>query len=189
MKWIDAIKNRTQADVTNRMTKGFFNISDWTRIYNNSQIANQIVVLLWKRAVQFLTLTTPTSTTIPSVDNINHLVENIETARIASGLPNLLIGPIKHDYLSGSNAITPTYEDVNSWESSLDIIRDATARAAEYSMFCGVPRLGQMRFWQSQFRQFPGFAQPVANPVRHARSNISNCGSGILRQNGFRRYV
>jgi hypothetical protein len=186
MAWTEPIYDRVLADITNKTSKGFFNVADWVRINGNTQIVNALINVLKSLNITFDTLTPPTIATIPNIDDVNDFVDNIERIRAASGVP-LATGlvALKNDYTSGG--ITPDYTTVNDWERDLDLLRSYLIKAAYFTPYCGVPSVGQTRFWQVRFRRFP-FAAPD-NSIRSPRAGVAICGSGLQRQNNFRRYV
>jgi hypothetical protein len=189
MKYINPIYDRTATDITNKTAKAYFNIADWIRIYGNAEICNYVVTWMLGIGITFTTIGEPTITTIPSVTDLNTLLTNIERMRLESGLPAITgLKTLSTTWLSGTSAIAPDYDDVNDWEKNIHLIIYAVARAVEYSVYCGVALVGQIRFYQNCFRQFPNWVQPAASPVRAARMNVSTCGCGLTRQNGYRRY-
>lgn len=188
-RWIDPITDRTEADILNRTAKAFINIADWLRIYGNSLQAQAAVRVLMALEVELSELPTPAITDFPDVDEINSLIENIDLLREAACLPSATgIVALKHDYLAGPGAVAPYYKDVNDWEKDLEIIRDALVRAVDYLVYCGVAAVGQPRFWQNRFRRWE-FVPEAASPVRSPRCGLAISGSGMTRQNLFRRYA
>jgi hypothetical protein len=153
MAWVSPIYDRTATDITNRTSKAFFNVADWQRIYDNSLIVRNLVNSTYSLSVPFTTLTAPTTTSIPSAAEINSLVQNIELARAACGLPIALgLAVLRYDWQEGINAPTPDYEDVNDWERDLYLIYTLLSNAVDYAVHCGVGTVGQVRFWQNKFR-------------------------------------
>lgn len=153
MAWVSPIYDRAAADITNKTSKAYFNVADWTRIYDNSLIVRDDLVTLYGYAITFTTLTTPTTATIPSASLINSLILNIERARLASGLPlGIGLAVLKTDWPEGINASAPDYEDVNDWERNLYILHVYPTYANDYRVCCGVTATGRARFWQNKFR-------------------------------------
>jgi hypothetical protein len=189
MKYITPIYDRTADDVTNKTAKAFFNVADWQRVYNNQQVTKALLDFLLSINIPFNTLTAPSMTTIPTVAELNALLENIEQIRADSNLPAITgLTAIKTDWAEGSSADSPDYLDVNDWERVLHIIFGSIAASVEYAVYCGVANTGQPRFYQHRFRQFAGWVQPSVTPTRKARAGISSSGAGLTRNNGFRRY-
>lgn len=153
MAWVNPVYDRTAADIVNKTAKAYFNVSDWTRIYDNSLIARNNVQTQYGYSITFTTLTTPTTAIIPSASLINSLILNIERTRQASGLPlGLGLAVLKTNWPEGINAPAPDYEDVNDWERDLYLIYTYLPYAVGYAVACGVSRAGQPRFWQNKFR-------------------------------------
>lgn len=182
------IYDRTLADVESQTAKAFLNVVDWLRIYNNTEIVNEILNTLLSSTVTFDTVTEPTITTIPTVTQLNTLLANIERIRVAACLPTIEgVSAIASDWVAGSSEDAPTYLDVNEWEKVLDVVFSCLAPAADYTVYCGVGAVGQPRFYQHRFRRLVWVA-PSATPIRTPRTNSAICGVGLMRQNGFRRY-
>ena len=98
-------------------------------------------------------MTAPTTASIAGAAEINSLVQNIELARAASGLPIAIgLAALRYDWAEGVNAPAPDYEDVNDWERDLDLIYNNLARAVDYAVHAGTRTVGQARFWQNGFR-------------------------------------
>jgi hypothetical protein len=216
MGWIEPIYDRTAADITNRTSKAFFNILDWVRIYGNTQQIQAIVNVMLSLSIPITRLTQPAITTIPAVADINSLIDNIEQLRVAACLP-VATGAVslKSNYLAGNSADAPDYIAVNTWEEDIQLIRECLHSAASQVVYCGMANCGQTHLIQVHWRKWryvfdandPGrrirtgaimatslnrqnkFRSLVDHHRRHTRCGISNCGSGLLRQNGFRRYA
>lgn len=187
-KWQPAVTDRTQADILARTAKAFFNVSDWVRIYGNTEQVNAFVRLMTGLDVALTPLTAPVATSFPDVGEINSLIENIDLLRAAVPLPSGLgLVALKHDYVAGTGAEAPDYEDVNDWERDLELVRDCLAKVADYTVYCGVAAAGQPRHWQARYRRW-AWVQPAASPVRRARAGPATCGAGITRQNTWRKY-
>lgn len=187
-RWSTPITDRSDADILARTAKAFINVVDWLRIYNNSQQAHEIVSVLLGLDVAFSALTEPVITDFPDVDDINTLIENIDLLREAASLPSATgIETLKYDYLAGAGAVAPYYEDVNDWERDLLLIRDMLVTAADYQVYCGVAAVGQPRHWQNRYRRWT-FVPEAASPVRRPRCGLVVSGTGMTRQNLFRRY-
>jgi hypothetical protein len=186
MAWDSPIYDRSITDITTPTSKGFFNVADWVRINGNTEIVNTLINVLKSLSITFDTLTPPTITTIPNIDDVNDFVDNIERIRAASGVP-LATGlvALKNDYTSGG--IAPDYTTVNDWERDLKLLREYLVKYAYYSVYCGVGGCGQTRMWQVRFRMFP-FAMP-ADSIRSMRTGVGECGTGLTRLNKFRRYA
>jgi len=187
--WTDPmIYDRTAADISNRTAKAFFNVSDWLRVYGNSELAHALTELYTGLSVSFTTLTPPAITTFPSVTAINSLIQNIDNCRAAAYLPAATgIVALDYDFTEGPGGTAPDYTDVNAWEQDLQLIRDALTAAVDYQVYCGVAATGQTRFYQNRWRRFP-WVGPAVSPVRRPRCGVAASGQNMTRQNRFRRY-
>ncbi len=167
MRYTIPITNRTASDVTNRTAKAFFNIADWQRIYNNTQVTKALVDFLLSISVTFDTLSAPTITTIPTVTQLNTLLANIERIRIAADPTVTGLPEIKDDWTAGPGSPSPDYLDVNDWENVLDVIYNTIGMESGYT----------------------GWIPDSLTPVRRARAGISTSGRNLTYNNGFRRYA
>ena len=217
MPWNEPIYDRTANDVAQRLPKGFFNVADWVRINGNTRQVQAIVNIMLSLNLPFTELAQPSITTIPSVEDINAFVANIERLRAAAYLPvSTGVTPLKTDYKAGNSADAPDYNAVNAWERDLALIRELLVNAANDLIYCGVSNCGQVRPWASRFRNWQGYVpeaidyrrvprlglaagtgltrqnrwrSPVDNTRRAPRAGVMVLGTGITRQNGFRRYA
>lgn len=185
MAWTEPVTDRTIQDVIDKTAKGYFNVSDWERIYNNVIYLNIITAFLVGRAIDFEALDTPTITTVPDVSDINAFLQNIDDLRRGSGLPAALgLVAVKHDW-PGGNAPAPDYNHANIWESVLFIIYGNVIPAAKFRVYCGVANVGQTRFYQHRWRP-PDLAFPT--DVRRPRTGVAIAGASLTRNNAFRDY-
>lgn len=153
MAWITPVFDRVLADITGLTAKGYFNIADHARIDGNSTVIKAMLDASDYLDIPLYSLTPPTITTIPTVANINQLIENIERLRQAACLPAAMgMNTLKYDFEGGANEIAPDYLDVNDWEENQTIIYDAIPKAISYWVSCGVAASGQSRLWQHRFR-------------------------------------
>jgi len=155
MAWSTPIIDRAQSDIDSRTSKGFFNVVDWTRIYDNEVYLHDFLVAWGYDHPNLYTLTAPNYWTIPTVVLINQLIDNINILESVSYLPTGLgLVHLKHDYKGGANQIAPNFTIVNGWENKLKILYDALPKAVNYRVHCGVGSLavGQERLWQYKFR-------------------------------------
>ena len=188
-KWQTPVTDRTLSDVLSRTAKGFLNILDWVRIYGNSEQILAITRIMHELDIPFTELAEPSITSIPTVGEINSLVENIDQLRAESYLPAITgLVALKYDYVAGSGAVAPDYLAVNQWEQDLLILREMLVNAAEYFIYCGVASAGQVRFWQVRFRTWPNYVPAAATPVRRPRCGIVSSGTVLTRQNSWRQY-
>lgn len=154
MSWVTPITDRVLSDVTSPTPsgKGYFNVADWTRVNGNNIELRSILAADGYKDIVPNTLVTPTMTTIPTVTDINQLIENIERLRLAACLPSALISALPYDWLGGPNQDSPDYTDVNTWEENQLILHTAIPYAVSYRISCGVAAAGQSRMWQHRFR-------------------------------------
>jgi len=123
MPYVTPIFDRTATDIANRTSKAFINVADWTRIYDNALFVNPIVGTALGLTIQFDTVSVPTSTTIPTVTDVNKLTGNIERMRVVAEAIGTV--EVKDDYIAGAGQIAPDYLNVNDWEETIDIINTA----------------------------------------------------------------
>jgi hypothetical protein len=129
--WTTPVTDRTALDITNRTAKAFLNVADWIRIRDNAALLASIL------GVSLDTVATPTTTTFPSVTELNYLCHNIERLRAALPLPSLT--PIKYTWLEG-NKVAPKYTDVNQWELTLLTIEQYFERRKPRTGIAGAGR-------------------------------------------------
>jgi hypothetical protein len=155
MAWVTPIYDRTLADVTGRTSKAYFNVADWSRIYGNIDYLHDLFVTMMGVDVTLAALTTPTITTIPTVADINALIEEIDLLRQATSFqPSAGVVPLIYDYQAGNMVPSPSYISVNDWEKDLDLMRVLLLRMSDDLISCGVASCGQAHFWQARFHQF-----------------------------------
>lgn len=124
MAYIEPVTDRSAEDIANKTSKAFWNVEDFERVYGNSLLINGYVSILLEDNIPFTGLSIPTVETIPNADDFNAFLENIENLRetcASEGVAGISM-PIKQDYVAGLGSRTPTYEDANLWESTLDAI-------------------------------------------------------------------
>lgn len=125
MSYTTPITDRNAADIAARNSKAFMNVVDWSRIYDNSKLVHDIVEIETAQVIAFTTISTPTTSTIPTITDVNALTGNIELTRfiffgdISNSTPGTLV-EIKDDYEAGASKPIFDYRDVNLWESTLD---------------------------------------------------------------------
>ena len=215
-KWIDPIDDRTQADINARTAKAFINVLDWARIYGDVRYAQAVVNAMLALNIPVTDLVQPTITTIPSVDDVNAMIADIERLRVAASLPISQVVALKTDYKAGPSQDAPDYRAVNDWERDLRLIRDLLAVAAEQALYCGAFNCGQDRIIANSFRPWRGYvleagpsprlprlgAKAGANLMRQnhwsssadhwrmtPRCNVACAGASSIRQNSWRRYA
>jgi hypothetical protein len=186
MPWIDPIYDRTNIDVSTRTSKGFFNVADFMRIVGNTVFLKNLTNTLRELSLTSEETITPTTSTIPTADEINVLVRNLEIIRIAIALPSGLgVVPLL-EYLEGIDGDSPIYTDINAWEKNLQFMLNFLVAGSYYMPMCGIGAVGQTYLWQVRFRRI--FYPESATPVRRPRAGIAAAGRSMERQNNFRRY-
>lgn len=122
MAYTTAVTDRTQTDITNRTSKAFLNVADWTRIYTNAQLTASYGELVKGSYIVFTPIAPATTTTWPSVTDLNTLLANINRIRTAflTNLPSLTA--VKEDWTAGQGSIAPNYTHVNQWEANVDAV-------------------------------------------------------------------
>jgi hypothetical protein len=187
MKLIQPIIDRTRADVKNRTAKGYFNVADWRRVYQNSQLLRILLGLIAYPA-RFYELPEPTLTDLPTAERLNTLLGNIQRIREASVLPAACgITDIKTDWKAGASSSAPNYTDANAWEALEKKLAESILTVAQDKVYCGVAHAGQSRVRQRNFRPLP-FVEAAETPTRKARMGNAQTGTGLNRQNSYRRY-
>ncbi len=153
MSWSSPITDRDFGDILARSAKAFFNISDWSRINDNTMVVHDLASSLLGIDADLVGLDTPAIDHFPAADEINALIANIEAVRAAACLPAAAgVVVLAHAYLSGSGTNAPDYLAVNAWEMNLLRLYELIPAAADYAVQCGVAATGQSRFYQHQWR-------------------------------------
>lgn len=189
MKYTIAVTNRNETDILIQSDKAFYNVSDWERLYNNTEYVKTIMEILLHIGIVFNSVTPPTITKIPTVTDFNTLIANINRIRVDSKLPAIEgLVTLKDDWAAGSKETTPTYIDVNAWEKVVDIMMQSIGVLVEYNIYCGVATAGMSSMYQHRWREYQ-WVRAIENPIRLARTNVAICGAGLKRNNGYRRYA
>jgi len=124
MSYTTAVKDRTLADIAARNSKAYFNVADWTRIKNNELVTRNLAEILLSIGVSATTIADVTTASIPTVTEFNALLTNIENLRLAVAGESITgtSTEIKDDYTAGLSGTSPTWQDANLWESTIDAI-------------------------------------------------------------------
>lgn len=190
MPWISPIFDRSADDITNKTKKAFFNVLDWIRVNGNTDHLNTIIEAMLGVSIDFTELDEPNILSIPTADEINTFIQNIENIRLYLGYPTSTgIVALKTNWLSGTSAPTPDYNVVNSWEKDLSLLRELLIKSIEVYIYCGVSSCGQQRFWQARFRQWQNYILPEDTWTRYARCGVTSAGTSLTFQSRFRRYA
>jgi len=161
MKLIAPIYDRVLSDITNKTAKGYFNVLDWERVYNNVELLHILEVLILTSGTTFNAIATPTMSTIPTSVDINTLLENLEAIRIE--FAPAPVGPVvlKTDW---GGQQSPTYKEVNDWERNIVLLLAYIIDG------------------------YTDWIPDSGSPVRRTRTDVGICGVGLTRNNGWRRY-
>lgn len=154
MSYTTPITDRTQSDVTNKTSKAYLNVADWNRIYGNAQYVNGLFSHLGT-SVSFPTISTPTTSSFPSVTDFNSLlasIENMRLALVAIGINISGLTTIFSSWVAGYSQDAPDYQDVNTWEQSIDLIYNFLNNAYRFPR-TGVASCGSTMTWENRFRR------------------------------------
>lgn len=127
MAYTTPITDRDAADIAAQNSKAFWNVADWTRVYDNSSATNTHINSEFGASIPFYACTTPTNTTIPTVADFNEFLANIERIRVwvvanVVYYPSALDTGIEDSYTAGQSETSPNYTNANRWESHLDLM-------------------------------------------------------------------
>jgi len=124
MSYTTPVTDRTLADIAARNSKAYMNAADWQRIKNNEQVTRNLAEILLSISVSATTNADVTTASIPTVSTVNALLTNIENLRLAVAGESIIgtTTEIKDDYAAGVSGTSPTWQDVNLWESTLHAI-------------------------------------------------------------------
>lgn len=118
MSYVTPVKNHSAAS--------YFNVADWTRIYGNAQLTNNLVAAKLSKAILFNTIATPTTSTNPSsiLSMVDTLCANLERTRLEMVALIPTLTEIKDDWVAGPAEVAPDYSHVNQWETEIDAMWD-----------------------------------------------------------------
>jgi hypothetical protein len=156
MSYVTPVTDRTDVDISTRTSKGHFNVSDWTRIYNNASFVRNYLQNLLGVAITFTTITAPTNASIASFTAFNTLLANINSLVASFPWPTPWPGPLvvlKADWTGGQTTLAPDFGDVNQWEEIVDYAYTVSEKSSEYWIRCGVGACGSDRQFQQKFRR------------------------------------
>lgn len=124
MSYTTPVTDRTLSDITGMTTKGYFNVADWSRIYDNTLVLSTMLAAIGQPST-FTTISTVTTSSIPGVTDFNNLIGNIKN--VQSIVEGFLVSPtgletLKSDWLAGASEPTFNYVHVNSWEQNISIL-------------------------------------------------------------------
>lgn len=140
----------------------YLNVADWNRIYSNSDYVHDLLLSLIGVDLDFNELSTATTAWIITVeDELNPMLENIETMRLwaETYIAGLVDDPafveVKDDWTAGHQQTAPNYTHANSWEKVMDLLNDALiayTAAAVRKPVCGVATCGSGLTQQNSWR-------------------------------------
>jgi len=114
-----AIIDRVLSDITTPTSKGYMNVVDFVRIYENAKLVNSLTAIMLASPIAFTYVTAPTIATISGTYVMfSTLLANIELIRLAV----VALAIAGTSTVIESNIQTFDYRDVNLWESTLDAI-------------------------------------------------------------------
>ena len=117
-----------QTPVTNRTIASYFNLTDFDRIVSNGKYVHNLSEIFASESILWSNPAQPYTRSIANNNillTINILLSNLERIRSIVLLTETIPGTessIKSDYLSGMDKDVFDFEDVNYWESCMDLI-------------------------------------------------------------------
>ena len=160
------IFDRTQADVTNKTEKGYYNISDLNRVEEwCDYLATQLNAVGYN--INITTKTNWVQTDLRTASEMERIRTNIR--KIMQGF----------HYLTNieQNANNWDYIKANNWEKILFEIYNLMCGMEDWYVYSGVSNSGQNRLWQHRFRQFFAPA-PINEPLTLENGEI------LMTENG-----
>lgn len=162
----ELIFDRTQADVTNKTPKGYYNTSDLNRVESWCRyLADEL-----NRVGYNINITTKTDWTTSDLRTASHM------ERIRTNIRSIMQG---YHYITTiySNANQFNYVKANNWEKILSEIFNLMWGMEDWYVYAGVANAGQNRLWQHRFREhFAGVTYPEVL--------TTEAGENIITENG-----
>ena len=146
------IYDRTQADVTNKTNKGYYNTSDLNRV----EIWCRYLADELNRVGYNINITTKTDWSSADLRTASQM------ERIRTNIKKIQQG---YHYITTiySNAESFDWQKANNWEKILDEIYNMIKGMENWYVYAGVSNAGQNRLWQHRFREFySGVTYPEA---------------------------
>ena len=124
MSYTTPVTDRSYADIAARNSKAYFNVADWARVKGNARVTKNLTEALLSIGVAWNGTIDVTTASIPTVADVNALLANIEALRLAVAGESITgtDTEIKDDWAAGLAGTSPTFADVNLWESTIDAI-------------------------------------------------------------------
>lgn len=122
MSYVTPVTDRTFSDIAAKNSKAYFNVADWTRIYRNGQIVVRIAGISSAGDIDYFSypiIGTPSTTSFPLATDINNVMSSINDVLNDFAYGGTLL---KENWIAGVGEASPTYIDVNLWESAIDWI-------------------------------------------------------------------
>lgn len=144
----DLIFDRTQADVTNKTEKGYYNTSDLNRVESWCRyLADQLNAVGYN-----INITTKTNWTSSDLRTAS------EMERIRTNIRKIMTG---YHYITTihANAEQFNYVKANRWEKILYEIWQLMWGMEDWYVYSEVANAGQNRVWQNRFRHY--YVSPV----------------------------
>lgn len=158
MSYTTPITDRTYSDIVNRTSKAFFNVTDWDRINDNTAYIHNVVSDSLGVSIPIASLSEPAY-------EFATLIED------GGGINTLLLNieQVRLALVARGINIPSLSEIFHSWEAG--ITKDA-------------PDYNDVNTWEQSIALIYQFFQ---YRERYPRCGLARCGSGMTRQNGFRR--
>lgn len=135
------IFDRTQSDVTNKTSKGYYNASDLNRVESWCRyLADELNSVGYN--INITTKTTWSSKDLRTASEMERIRQNIK--KLMNGFHY-----ISTIYANNNNW---NYLKANRWEKILYEIDNLMLGMEGWYVHCGVSRMGQSRLWQNRFR-------------------------------------
>ena len=138
------IFDRTNSDVRNKTSKGYYNYTDLNRIEEWTQYLAGVLVTAGYSIPTMTFKTDWSKYDMPTEANMERIRTNIKTLR--------------QNYYQGtaiySNLKKMTYQKANNIEKILNELNNFYESMVNSYVRCGVARMGQSRVWQQRFRKF-----------------------------------
>ena len=160
------IYDRTQADVTNKTDKGYYNTSDLNRVEEWCEyLADEL-----NRVGYNINITTKTDWTSADLRTASQM------ERIRTNIKKIQQG---YHYITTiySNAENFDWQKANNWEKILDEIYNLMKGMENWYVYAGVSNAGQNRLWQHRFREF-------YSGVRYPEALTTEAGETLTTESG-----
>lgn len=127
--------DRTQADVANKTKKGFFNVSDWNRVVNNTITLREFLVKYFAKGAPDSRRWKPQASAVidssflvdaskfPTQFMMNAMAEAIMDLRMGESLAQVGWQELYNQYTAGKTGTgnKMNFQELNRWEQDLEI--------------------------------------------------------------------